>query len=256
MARSLKPVAYLASGGGSTVAAALNAEKSGDLHGVSCRLVIVSKPDAGVIQKALNAGIPQRDIVVLRRREFADETSFGDAIIDLCARRSIELICQFGWLPHTPANVTDAYRGHIMNQHPGALDPTHATLANPHPDFGGRGMHGLATIAAAMFFARLAGRNVPLEATTHHVVDKTDGGNIIARGTFYPKPGETPVDAQKRFIRVEHGVQLWVLRHWGRYGTLPSWRRRAPLIYADELPLLAQAKQQALDYVREQQRAV
>lgn len=251
MASTLRAAAYLASGGDSTVMALKGAEANGDLGGIRCRLVIVSTPRAGVIKKLLDSGFPKRDIVIIPRREFADEMSFGDAIIDNCRSRRIEVVGQFGWLPFTPANVIEAYPGRIINQHPGALDPAHATQEYPHPDFGGPGMHGLATVAAAVFFSRMAGRKLPLEATTHHVGTKLDAGDIIARAQMEFDSGETPVELQKRLLPIEHRVQIGSMAYFGRFGRFPTWHRQPPLIYDDELPLLAKAKTEARRYVQE-----
>ena len=251
MASSLRAAAYLASGGGSTVMALKEAEANGDLGGIRCRLVIASTPRAGVIKKLLDRGFPKRDIVIIPRREFADDMSFGDAIIDDCRCRGVEVVGQFGWRPYTPTNVISAYKGRIINQHPGALDPVHATQEYPHPDFGGPGMHGLATIAAAVFFSRMAGRRMPLEATSHHADTKLDGGGIIARAQMEFDSGETPVELQKRLLPLEHRVQIGSMAHYGRFGRFPTWHRQPPLIYDDELPLLAKAKELAKAYVRE-----
>lgn len=251
MASTLRAAAYLASGGGSTVMALREAEEADYLGGIRCRLVIVSTPHAGVITKLLNSGFPKRDIVIIPRREFADEISFGDAIIEDCTRRNIEIVGQFGWLPFTPINVISAYKGRIINQHPGALDPAHATKEYPHPDFGGPGMHGLAAIAAAVFFSRMAGRRIPLEASTHHVGAKLDGGDIVARVQMEFDSAETPADLQKRLLPIEHRVQVNSMAHYDRFGRFPAWHRQPPLIYDDELPLLARAKELAKAYVRE-----
>lgn len=253
---SKKPVAYLASGGGSTVAAALEAECSGALPDIRCSLIIVSRSDAGVIWKARRLGFPAENIRILRPREFASPEAFGAAILRWLRASGVELVCQFGWLPRMPANVIRQYAGRIINQHRGALDSVSATMEYPHPDFGGEGMHGLAAIAAACFFNRLTGRNLPVEATTHHVVDTLDGGDVIARLQLCVDPRQAPEFVQSQLLSLEHKLQLSVLKHWGESGELPKFYRGHPLIEDAELPILEEAKRLAIEYVRELKKAV
>lgn len=140
MASTLKKnIACLASGGGTTVVAVLDAIASGELPHIRCGLVIASRAESGVIRKALAAGIPEKHIVIIPRREFADAESFGDAIINTCSVRGIDIVMQPGFTPHMPRNVIDTYRRSIANQHGGGLDPDRVVGGQPRPDFGAAG---------------------------------------------------------------------------------------------------------------------
>ena len=128
-------IALLISGGGTTMEAIIKAAQNDTLKNVSPVLVIVSKESAGGLIKAKNLGISEKNILVINPKNFKTEEEFGEKIIKECEERKVDFIGQYGWLVKTPENVCEAFKGRIINQHPGPLD-------NGRSDFGGAGMYG------------------------------------------------------------------------------------------------------------------
>lgn len=199
--------ALLISGGGTTAEAiALATNEGGPLHGlIKIVLVISSRSDAGGINKLKNTGVlPKEDVIVIRKKDFAAEEAFGDAIIDAFTKRGVESYSQNGWLPHTPKNVIRIYPVGT-NQHPGPLCPGFT-------DFGGDGMYGSRVTFARLLFVRLTGRNYWTAAVAHRVAPDVDKGPVVG-WTEVPIEKNDDVDTLKaRLLPREHELQIEVLR--------------------------------------------
>src|ERR1043165_887905 len=91
-------VAICISGSGSTMREILRASKDHRLPHVHPALIISSKVDAGGIEKALAEGFSPHDICVMLRRKFKSEEAFGEAIIQECLLRGIDVIALCGFL--------------------------------------------------------------------------------------------------------------------------------------------------------------
>ncbi len=203
-------VCCLASGGGTTVAAILDAINAGRLPGVKVGLVITNKQDAGVIHKALAGGVHRNDVLVFPHREFTSPEAFGLAILQACAEREINFIGQYGWIPRTPRAVVENFVGRIVNQHPGFLSQSR-TCGNYRLDFGGPKMKGRAVIAAARHFAHLTGERWHTHAVAHFVDEDIDTGLIVRAWKVPFEPGDSVEDIQKKLLPVEHAVQIATL---------------------------------------------
>ncbi len=230
-------IASLVSGGGSTMQAVFEAIKSGELPGVEVGLVIASKPTAGAIQKALASGLLESKVVVLRPKSFATEQIFGEEIIRHCMEAGIDVVCQHGWLPHTPKVVIARYAGRITNQHPGALDPG-------RPDFGGKYMHGLAVHYAQRKFAELTDGNWFTEATAQFVHPVYDRGEVIARQRMEFDADDTTETIAARLLPIEHRLQIEMLRNL-RDDAVQILEREVPLVNPKFIPQLEEAKRLA-----------
>ena len=64
-------IAIFISGGGTTMREVIWACKNGHLSHVNLAMIIASRPDAGGIEKARKAGFPEKDIVVIVRKDFS-----------------------------------------------------------------------------------------------------------------------------------------------------------------------------------------
>ncbi len=238
------------SGGGTTAENVFRGYKNGHLSHVNLALVISSKPDAGGIEKALKWGIPEKDIVVIVRRDFGkldDKEAalrYGEAILRECKLRGVDLIAQLGFIPTMPSNVVTAYEMAIFNQHPGPLDQ--ARLG-----FGGKGMRGLAVHAAVIYFAQRVGRPFMTEATVHRVTNVVDGGVILGTRQVeiwkeeLSEKEELSVRAQKLAARVlpyEHNLVVETILRFSEYGGPQEIHRSEPLIRPGEEALLEEAK--------------
>lgn len=205
------------SGGGTTMDAMIEACQSGKIPDTEVGLIITSSAKAGGIEKAKKRGIPEKDIVVINPKNFRmhnskeqDELIFGEAILEECRRRSINVITQNGWMKHTPDNVTSFYRGRIFNQHPG--DPK---------NFGGPGMTGLTVHKATIRYWEMLSTVEPQiweQAKTHvvaqYVDPQYDKGVVILYKQVPVLSTDTPEILQQRALPYEHAVQIELLQRY------------------------------------------
>lgn len=212
------------------------ATRTGPLQGlVEIACVIVSRPDAGGIKKAL-----ERKLIceVVRRKDFQDGIQFGRALISSFEKYEVTAIGQHGWLPTTPLNVINLFPERTNNQHPGATDPG-------YPDFGGTGMHGARVPCATLYFMRKAKIPHPwIEATAHVVDPVVDRGLIIHSERVAILPDDTVASLQERLLPVEHKVQIEAWRQIAT-GTAKPHLRPEELIKRDYLEILNEAKRAA-----------
>lgn len=172
-------VVFLISGSGSTVEAVFRAIQTGILAEIQPVAVIASKNEAGGIAKAQSYGIQTE---VIHPNSFRSSEGFGEALLSYINSQHIDVISQNGWLPLTPASVVKQYRGKIINQHPGPLDPGRV-------DFGGKGMYGSRVTCARVAYLWLTGSILPdgrcgtadswTESTIHYVTEEFDTGTVI-----------------------------------------------------------------------------
>ncbi|OGI71664.1 hypothetical protein A3B84_00220 [Candidatus Nomurabacteria bacterium RIFCSPHIGHO2_02_FULL_35_13] len=231
-------IALFISGGGTTMEAILKACKNNILQNIVPVLVIASKSNILGIKKALDLGMQEEDVVVLNRRAFSSEEDFGQAIISLCKERDVDFIGQYGWLVKTPRNVCEAYKGMIVNQHPGPLD-------TGKPDFGGAGMFGLRVHQARIEFVRRTNRDFWTEATAHYVTSNFDEGKIIKREQVPIFIDDTVEILQARVLPTEHKVQIETLKDFSE-GKVKEFIREIPLVLPGEEKILEECKELAI----------
>lgn len=232
-------IAILLSGGGTTAEAIIKAISSGRLKGVEVGCVIASKPEAPGLVRAIRAGVPEKDVFMLAPRDFRTREEFGEAIIKECRARGVDFVGQYGWLVKTPDNVVEAFKGRIVNQHPGPLEPG-------SPDFGGKGMFGRRVHAARLFFVRAVNRDFWTEMTTHRVVAEYDMGAVLNTRRVAITSDDTPETLQQKSLPVEHELQIETLAIFQK-GPVPEMFRKEPLVRPGEEKILEEAKQKAIE---------
>lgn len=240
MSLSSLAVAMLISGGGTTAEMIYKACKGGALAGFAePRLVVSSRRGAPGIRRLKDAGMDERDIVVVRPRDFPNSEAFGEALIRECESRGVEFIGQYGWLAKTPINVIERFPGMMVNQHPGPLD-------SGHPDFGGDGMYGLRVHCARIYFVRTVGYGFFTEATAQRVAPEFDRGAVIDRWdisiSHYPR--ETARSLARKLLPLEHLLHIAVVKDF-REGNVHETPRRERLVRDDEIFVLEEAKRVA-----------
>lgn len=202
----MKPrIAILASGGGTTAEAFIRADQNGDIN-CDVGLVIVSRSDAGVIQriKDLNKEFGLRiDCVVINSKTHpaaeGEETGRGKqtkaeetAILEALTAGNFDLIAQMGYMKHTGAHIVHAfgwrpeyesvYQAKLVNTHPGLLPQT-------------EGMYG------DQIQQYVLANKLPNGGQTLHVVaDGYDDGPVIAEHRVPVEPDDT---AETLFARVQ-----------------------------------------------------
>lgn len=231
-------VAFLISGGGTTMEAIIKATQNGSLKNIAPILVITSKENTGGISKAKNLGILEKNILIINPKNFKTEEEFGKKIIEECKKRDVDFIGQYGWLVKTPQNVCEAFEGKIVNQHPGPLD-------NGRPDFGGVGMYGKRVHQARIEFVRRTNHDFWTEATTHFVTKEFDEGKIIKRKQIPIFPNDTAETLQARLLPVEHEVQIETLKDFSE-GKVKEFFRETPLVLPNEEKTLEECKELAI----------
>lgn len=239
-------LAILASGSGST----------GEVLFPWARLVVVNREDAGIINlvNRYNRVYPDQQIglAVEPRSKYwvegADkETTFrltqqryGRRLLEIFDNFGINFISQNGWDILTPKNVTDDFRGKIVNSHPAPLDPG-------YPDFGGKGMHGLAVHAAVLYFAQRISRPFTTEVTLHQVTEIYDLGQLIMRTKVAILEGDSPETLQARVKEVEREQNVLFWKKVAQTGRISIVTRKQRLIKPGEERLLETAKAYAIE---------
>ncbi len=240
---------------GSTANAVMDAWHADELNGIKPSLVISSGPNPSslAINKAKELGIPTK---VLDKKNHSGQV-YVDEFMRILDFNKINIIAQLGWPVLTPKQIVAAYEG--FNQHPAPL-----------PEFGGRGMYGLAPHYAIIAFAFMTGLPIRTEATTHRIDKEYDTGDIIRRIPMDLPPSgfnhlitadelrndegiqqqilSSAKETQKNLLPREHANVIDTLRDFGR-GNVPVYQREQPLVPPEYRQALAIAKQFAVGFI-------
>lgn len=179
-------VAVLASGSGTNFQALLDRFAPGADPSARVVLLVASRPGAGALERAREAGVPGRVLGPADRPE-AEEAA---ELLALLRESGTEMVVLAGYLRKVPEAVVRAYRARMLNVHPALL-----------PAFGGKGMYGRrvheAVIAAG---ARVSG------VTVHFVDEEYDRGTIVAQWPVPVMDGDDADALARRVLEVEHRV--------------------------------------------------
>ena len=177
---------FLTSGGGTNMAAIIDACRSGRLA-AEPRVVIGNNSRSGALEKARQAGIPAHH---LSSHTHSDPEDLDNAILEALQGHGATLVCLAGYMKMLGKRTLSAYRGRVLNIHPALL-----------PRFGGKGFHGKAVHEAVL----AAGESE--SGVTIHIVDEHyDHGPILAQ-TRVPVLTDDTVDAlAARVLEQEHAL--------------------------------------------------
>jgi phosphoribosylglycinamide formyltransferase-1 len=145
--------------------------------------VFCNKPDAGVIERASNLGVP----VVLFSREQCNTEGYLDEQLSLY-KPDLIVLAGFLWL--FPERLVKKYRDHILNIHPALL-----------PAYGGKGMFG-----EHVHRAVLQNGDKIHGVTVHKVNEKYDEGEIVLQESFAVEPGETLTSLTEKIHKLEFSI--------------------------------------------------
>jgi phosphoribosylglycinamide formyltransferase-1 len=166
--RRLK-LGFLASGGGSSFRAIVEAIAAGTLE-AEARLLVSNRKECAALDWAAAHGVPTRRIATAADPEAADER-----LAAALAEAGVELVVLSGYLRQLGPRTLAAYENRILNIHPGPL-----------PDFGGHGMYG-ARVHQAVIAAGAAASAIVI-----HLVDaEYDQGPEVARLAVPVEAGDT-----------------------------------------------------------------
>ncbi|MBE6721552.1 phosphoribosylglycinamide formyltransferase [Caproicibacterium amylolyticum] len=174
-------IAVLVSGGGTNLQALIDAQNRGEIPNGKISLVVSSRPDAYALERAQKAGIAAK---VLRRKEFAQQTAYDDALLQILAENQTGLVILAGFMTIISERIIHAYENKMINIHPSLI-----------PSFCGEGFYGLRVHEAAL------ARGVKVTgATVHFVNEVCDGGPIILQKAVEIQAGDTPETLQRRVM--------------------------------------------------------
>jgi len=177
----LKNIVVLVSGGGTNLQALIDAQNSGLIKNGKISLVISSKEGAYALERAKNNGI---DTVVLPRKDYSDNKSYSEALLEILDNANADLIVYAGFMTILDECVCKKYENKMMNVHPALI-----------PSFCGKGFYGLHVHEAALESGvKVTG------ATVHFVTAVCDGGPIILQKAVDIKNDDTPETLQQRVM--------------------------------------------------------
>jgi len=173
------PVAVLASGRGSNLAALIDARDAGTLP-IKLTLVAGDKADAPALRNAEAHGIPT---FALDPKTFASRREFDEALFANVAASGAQLVVLAGYMRILDPAVTAQWTGRMINIHPSLL-----------PKYRGLHTHRRALKAGD-----------PEHGTSVHFVSaELDGGPVIAQARIAIHPGDTEDALAARLLSQEH----------------------------------------------------
>lgn len=188
----LMRLAVFASGGGTNFQAILDAIDQGELPAtpVCC---VSDTSEAGALDRAQTHDVPT---AVVQPANFDDPHSFGRALLDVLDTHEATFVALAGYMMKIPANVVQAYEGHMTNIHPALL-----------PAFGGKGMYGMKVHEAVIEYG------VHWSGVTIHLVDEEyDHGPVVLQEPVPVYAEDTPQRLADRIKNVEHRLYPEALR--------------------------------------------
>lgn len=194
-----RAVAVFASGSGTNLQALLDTFGASGHPDSAARiaLVVSDRPGIRALKRAESSGVATR---VLVPKTFDRQEDFAAALLAVLREHEIELIALAGYLKLVPEVVVRAYRGRIINIHPGPL-----------PTFGGPGMYGHHVHEAVLQ------SGVAVSGPTIHFVDERyDTGPIVAQWPVPVRNDDTPETLAARVLKYEHQLYPAVLRALAR----------------------------------------
>ncbi len=172
-------IAIFASGNGSNAENIIKYFRNSD--SVRTELVLSNNPNAFVLERARKLSV---DTMVFGRKELYETFE----VIDILVERAIDFIVLAGFMWLVPKELTDLYKGKIVNIHPALL-----------PKYGGKGMYGMNVHKAV-----LAAKERETGITIHLVDEKYDNGQIIFQAKCPVLPGDTPETLAQRVHELEY----------------------------------------------------
>lgn len=193
MAQGQLRIGVLASGGGTTLQAVIDACERGAIAG---RVVVVvsNNSGSGAATRAARHDIP---FVHLSGVTHPDAASLDRAIRDVLAAHDVELVLLAGYMKMIGPATLSEFEGRIINTHPSLL-----------PAHGGRGMYG-----ARVHSAVLAAGDTQTGISVHLVDGEYDTGRVLAQTSVPVAPDD---DAASLAARVQRRERAFLVEVIGR----------------------------------------
>lgn len=173
-------IAVMASGKGSNLQVILDAVAAGTCP-VEVRLVISDKPDAGALEIARSAGVPE--VLHLDPKQYSDRASFDADCAEAIDAAGCQWIVLAGYMRILSSPFVRRFRGRMINIHPSLL-----------PAFA-----GAKAVEDALDYG------VKASGCTVHLVDEVlDGGPILAQSVVSVHDDDTRESLHARIQAEEH----------------------------------------------------
>ncbi|MBL4735813.1 MAG: phosphoribosylglycinamide formyltransferase [Flavobacteriales bacterium] len=172
-------ICIFASGNGSNAEAIINYFTLNS--SINVQLIISSREDAYVLQRAKNHGISS---LVLNKGKFRE----SEDLLDDLHQQDIDYIVLAGFMWLVPVYLIETYPNKIINIHPALL-----------PKYGGKGMYG-----SFVHEAVIAAKEQQSGITVHYVNENYDEGAIIAQETCTVADEDTVDTLAEKIHRLEH----------------------------------------------------
>lgn len=196
-------LAVLISGGGTTLENLVQRIHDGRLRRVEIQLVISSRSTVRGVEIAQAAQLP---LELIRRKDFADDAAFSDALTAALDRAGVDLVVLGGFLCFW--RLPPQYEGRVLNIHPALL-----------PRFGGQGMYGHHVHEAV-----LADGESESGCTVHLVDNQYDHGPIVGQMRVSVLPNDTPESLAQRVGVAERELYPQMIQHVADHGL--EWLRQ------------------------------
>lgn len=118
-----KRIAALASGRGSNFQAVIDAISAGDIPAI-CTGLVTDNPDAYVIERARDAGIP---VTIIDYAKFSSKAAYEEVLLAAMRNCQADLFVLAGYMRILGPSIVHEFSGRMMNIHP-ALLPAFAGL--------------------------------------------------------------------------------------------------------------------------------
>ncbi len=182
-------IGVLVSGGGTNFQAIIDAVETGRIPDTEIVTLVSSNPTAYAMERAKKHDI---DTICIRKREFATDALYQQALIQHMTSKGVDLVIMAGFMVVIGGAFIRAFENRIMNIHPSLI-----------PSFCGNGFYGLKVHEAVLEKGvKVTG------ATVHFVTEETDAGPIIMQKAVSVKEGDTPEVLQKRVMEEAEWVIL------------------------------------------------
>ncbi|MCR8644544.1 phosphoribosylglycinamide formyltransferase [Paenibacillus sp. N1-5-1-14] len=184
-------IAVFASGSGSNFTAIEDAIKQGKLE-VSLSLLVSDRPNAPVVDKAKQAGVP---VFVFQPKDYASREAYEEEIVHQLHEHQIDLIVLAGYMRLITSKLVEPFYGKIINVHPSLL-----------PAF-----PGMNAVKQALDYG------VKLTGVTVHLVDGgLDSGPVIAQQVVEINDGDTEEMVLHRVHEAEHQLYPKVINWFSK----------------------------------------
>lgn len=175
------PIAVLASGRGSNLAALIDARDAGTLP-VTFTLAASDKAEAPALRNAEAHGIAT---FALDPKSFASRAEFDATLFQHVAASGAQLVVLAGYMRILDAAVTAQWTGRMINIHPSLLPKYRGLHTHRRALKAGDAEHG---------------------ASVHFVSAELDGGPVIAQARIAVRAGDTEDSLAARLLPHEHAL--------------------------------------------------